>query len=85
MMQLEELPNIGKTIAKKLHTIGIYTQKDLKEVGSVRAYKFLQAQSIAKLPICYNLYSLEGAIRGIKWTELSQEIKDKLKKEINRK
>ena len=37
MKELEKLPNIGKTVAEKLNTIGVTTEQELEEMGSKNA------------------------------------------------
>ncbi len=77
---LSELQNIGKTVASRLHEIGITNEVELKKLGSAKAYKWLSEQNSGKhLPICYYLYSLEGAIQDKHWDELSEKEKTKLR------
>ena len=37
MKKLTDLPNIGKELAKQLYSIGIISQQDLIDIGSVEA------------------------------------------------
>ena len=74
-MRLEHAKNIGKTIAKKLITIGIKNMDDLQKTGSVEAFKRMQIMTPEKLPVCYNLYSLEGALQNRRWSEFSDSEK----------
>lgn len=76
---LTELKNIGKTLAKKLNEIEVYTKADLKKIGAVKAYQWLGDKSPNKLPVCYYLYSLEGALQNKDWRDLSDEHKHSLK------
>ena len=74
------LRNIGKTVATRLHEIGVSNEDQLKKMGSAKAYKWLSLQSPEKrLPVCYYLYSLEGAIRNIHWDELTEKEKAQLR------
>ncbi len=84
MNELQELPNIGKTLASRLNSIGIFTYEDLKSVGSVMIYKHLQSRSTTHLPLCYNLYSLEAALRGISWRDLTKDEKQRLKSAVDK-
>jgi len=53
---LSELKNIGKTVASKLHELGITNEAELRELGSAKAYKWLSEQNPEKrLPVCYYL------------------------------
>lgn len=63
--------NIGPTIAARLKTIGIHTIGDLRTVGAATAYKKLkEAYPKVTLPVCYYLYSLQGAVDGMHWNAL---------------
>lgn len=78
---LSELQNIGKTVASKLHDIGITNEFELKELGAAKAYQYLSAQNPGKhLPVCYYLYSLEGAIQGKHWDAFSEKEKARLRR-----
>ena len=77
---LYELQNIGKTVASRLHEIGITNEAELRKLGSAKAYKWLSENNPDKhLPVCYYLYSLEGAIRDKHWDSLSEKEKTKLR------
>lgn len=77
---LTSLQNIGKTLAQKLNNIDIRSETDLKRIGSVKAYKWLQnKEPTKKLPLCYYLYSLEGAILNKDWRELTEGEKEQLR------
>lgn len=81
MGELSTLPNIGKTVEQQLNEVGIETIKQLIEIGSKKAW--LRIKSIDD-PACINrLYALEGAVRGIRWHNLSEEIKIELKEFYN--
>jgi len=78
MKKVTDLPNIGKTLAQKLNTIGIQTEQDLKEIGSEDA--IIKIATLEQSGTCINmLYALEGAIQGIRWHGLSRERKEELK------
>lgn len=77
---LSELQNIGKTVASRLHEIGITNEAELRKVGAAKAYKWLSEQNPDKhLPVCYYLYSLEGAIQDKHWDAFSEKEKTKLR------
>ena len=82
MSQLRDLRNIGATLAKRLEEIEIFSKTDLKAVGSAMAYRQLQANYPGShLPLCYYLYSLEGALQDRDWRSFT----DKEKAEMQRK
>lgn len=77
MKKLTELPNIGKTLEEKLNEAGIYTEDDLKKAGSENA--IIKLSTIENSGVCINmLYTLEGAIQGIRWHNLDKNRKQEL-------
>ncbi len=78
---VEALKNIGATLSARLATIGVSTRADLARMGPAKAYRLLNAQAGKRLPVCYNLYSLEAALRDMDWRQLSEADKQALKHE----
>lgn len=77
MKQLSDLPNIGKTVEKKLIEVGIETPEQLIVLGAEQAFIRL---AIEDEGACYNmLCALEGAIQGIRWHNLDKSRKEELK------
>ena len=77
MGKLSTLPNISTILEKELHTISIKTQQDLRAAGSKVAFSNLwQNDPSACLS---KLYALEGAVQGIRWHRLSDDVKANLK------
>ena len=73
---LSNVINIGKDTKTKLEQVGIDSFEKLKSIGYEQA--FLRLQSIDPGACLNLLYSLEGAIEGIKWHNLSVEKKQEL-------
>lgn len=81
---LSSLKNIGPTIQKRLQEIGINSKNDLKRIGPVLAYQKIQSKNQGKtVPVCYYLYSLQGALDNKHWDKISQKKKQKLLDQIN--
>jgi len=77
MNDLTSLPNLGKELVQRLHEVGVNTVLELKQMGSEQA--FLRLRAIDPCA-CFNmLCSLEGAIQGVRWHNLSSERKQELK------
>lgn len=78
MGELSELPNIGNEVEKQLNAVGIFTFEDLKALGAEQAW--LRIQTIDESACIHRLLALEGAIQGVKKTQLEeirrQELKD---------
>lgn len=81
MGELSTLPNIGKTVEQQLNEVGIETIKQLVEIGSKQAW--LRIRSIDDSACINRLYALEGAVEGIRWHNLSEEVKAELKEFYN--
>lgn len=77
MGELANLPNIGKVVERQLQEAGITTAGQLKEIGSKQAW--LKIKAIDDSACIHRLLALEGAIEGVKKTELSAEKKAELK------
>jgi len=79
---LKGLKNIGPTIAARLGEVGISTVGDLRRVGVVKAFQMVRANNADKtIPVCYYLYSLQGALQGVHWDALSKQTKHRLARE----
>ncbi|MGN9163218.1 TfoX/Sxy family protein [Clostridium sulfidigenes] len=81
MSKLSDLPNIGKKLEEQLNEVGIETIEQLKEVGSKQAW--LDIKAIDDSACINRLCALEGAIQGIRWHNLSDEVKRELKQFYN--
>ena len=81
-MNILNAKNIGPTIGKRLNELGIFTLADLAEVTPVKAYQTLTKKYPNKtFPVCYYMYSLEGALVDLHWDDLPQTEKNRLLKE----
>jgi len=82
---LKGAKNIGSMIIKRLNEIGVYSLADLAELSPVKAYKKICEQNPDKtFPVCYYLYSLEGALLDLHWDELPKNLKIDLLKQAGR-
>ena len=77
MGELAFLPNIGTIVEKQLLDVGIENYEQLKEIGAEEAW--LRIQKIDPSTCIHRLLTLEGAIKAIKKSELSNERKEELK------
>jgi len=80
-VKLSELPNIGNALEKRLIEAGIKDSEQLKKIGSKDA--FISLRNMDSSTCLNTLYALEGAIQGIRWHYLSDDIKEDLKKFYN--
>lgn len=82
---LKNAKNIGSTVLKKLNEIGVYSLADLATVTPAKAYqKICRNYPGETIPVCYYLYSLEGALRDVHWNDLPLEVKECLKRQVGK-
>ena len=77
MGELTRLPNISKVIEGKLMEVGISTAQELCELGSKEA--FLRLRMKDPTACLSMLCALEGAVQGVRWHHLPDEVKAELK------
>jgi DNA transformation protein and related proteins len=81
--KLTELKNIGEKIASRLILVGIETETDLRRVGAVAAYQLIRKKYPNEtLPLCYYLYSFEGALTDKHWDEIGDAKKAQLRSQL---
>lgn len=81
---LKGAKNIGATIERRLNEIGVFTMADLAEMTPVKAYQNICQQNPGKtFPVCYYLYSLQGALLDLHWDDLPQKLKTSLRKQVD--
>lgn len=81
---LKGLVNIGPTIATRFMEVGISTVGDLRRVGVAKAYRMVRDNNPDRsIPVCYYLYSLQGALQGVHWDAVSEQTKRRLTKEVS--
>ena len=81
MARLRDLPGLGPKSEQWLHEVGIETELQLKQVGAIRAFIRLRAESSIK-PSLNFLYALVGAIEGKQWLAVAQNEKGRLLMEL---
>lgn len=77
MGELSKLPNIGSKLESQLNQVGIESFEQLEKIGSKQAW--LDIKAIDSSACINRLCALEGAIQGIRWHSLSDEVKHELK------
>ncbi len=77
MGELSGLINIGEELERQLHLIDIHTREDLARYGSTEAW--LRIKAIDPSACINRLMGLEGALQGIRWHNLPEEEKKRLK------
>ncbi|MDR2046513.1 MAG: TfoX/Sxy family protein [Clostridiales bacterium] len=72
---------LGKTMQKKLKSVGINSMEELRKIGSKEAVFRLKAQYPSTCVVI--LYHLEAALRGIEIKALDFSLKTELKEFFN--
>lgn len=81
--KLTELKNIGKKIAGRLNEVGIFSEDELRVHGAVEAHRMIKEKYPNEtLPVCYYLYSFEGALFDKHWDDIGEKRKRELKDKI---
>ncbi|MFO7789317.1 MAG: TfoX/Sxy family protein [Bacteroidota bacterium] len=81
MTKLSEALNIGKVLELKLESVGIDSLEELKKVGAENA--FAKVKQIDKNAGRSILFAMDGAVQGVKWHEIPEERKEKLREYFN--
>lgn len=77
MSELQKLPNIGSVAEKLLIQAGIVTPEMLRSLGSKEAFLRIRLQD--PTACIHMLYGIEGAVEGIRDTDLPEKVKQELK------
>ena len=81
---LIDLKNIGDKLASRLNEVGIFCEDELRALGAIKVHQMIQEKyPEERLPVCYYLYSFEGAIKNIHWNDLDTAKKEELKRAIS--
>lgn len=77
MGELSTLPNIAGALEAQLADVDITSIEELKRVGSREAWLRILARDPSACIM--RLSALEGAIQGVRWHHLDEELKQSLK------
>jgi len=77
MSELLSLPNVGRVLEKNLIAAGICSAGELRKVGAKEA--FIRIRAIDSGACLHMLYGLQGAVEGIRDTDLSESTKEDLR------
>ena len=78
---LAGLTNIGPKTAERLRAVGVANPGDLRRVGAIEAFDRVE-RDFPQPTTLVLLYALEGALRGVPWTALSEEVKTDLRARV---
>jgi DNA transformation protein len=76
-IRLSHLVNIGAKTEHLLNEVDIWTQQELQEIGPVEAWKRIKERHPEQARLdC--LYALQGALLGVPWHKLPEDVVDEL-------
>jgi TfoX/Sxy family transcriptional regulator of competence genes len=78
--ELLQMKNLGKTSVLWLHAVGIHSAGELRRRGAAAAYRAVLARGFNASRVL--LYSIEGALLDLHWSELPHEHKRRLLDEV---
>jgi DNA transformation protein and related proteins len=80
--ELSQLRNIGPTIEQRLREVQINTRRELEAIGPVEAFRRIKEKHPDRtIPVCYYLYSFQGALLDVHWEALPEDMKALLRRE----
>jgi DNA transformation protein and related proteins len=79
--ELAKLRNLGEVSARALNRVGIHTEAELREMGSVNAYRLVVLHGHD--PSLNFLWAMEGALRGISWLDIPRADRERLEQEVS--
>lgn len=72
--ELTDLKNTGKKLADRLNEVGIFSEDDFRLVGAAGAHQMIKKKYPDEtLPVCYYLYSFEGALTDKHWNAIGEK------------
>ena len=81
--RIEDLPNLGPFMARKLADIGIMNEAELRTLGAVGAYWRLKFQFGNEITL-NALWAMDAALSGIDWRDVSALRKRQLRAALAR-
>ncbi len=79
--KIEDLPNLGPYMARRLADIGVNTAGELRALGAVEAYRRLKFQFGREMTL-NALWAMEAALVGLDCRRLSNEHKQALRTQL---
>ncbi|PIQ75967.1 hypothetical protein COU78_03320 [Candidatus Peregrinibacteria bacterium CG10_big_fil_rev_8_21_14_0_10_49_24] len=77
---IKDLPNLGRACEEWFARIGIHTKGDIEKIGIVRLYAMMK--EIKPNASIVLLWALFGAMNDMRFDEVPDEIKEKLRAQL---
>jgi DNA transformation protein len=75
---LDDLPNVGPTLAAELRAAGIVSVHQLRTLGARSAWARLRDVNRER-DCASSLLALEGALRGVRWMAMDRAERDRIR------
>jgi DNA transformation protein and related proteins len=75
------MKNMGPKSREWLASVGVYTLDDVAKLGVVETYKRVKAAYPEKVSLNL-LWGLQAALLDLPWNELSSDMKEELKRQV---
>lgn len=79
---MTKLRNIGPKSTERLAAVGVHSLEDVERLGVVETYLRVKAAFPNRVSLNL-LWGLQGALMGIPWNQIPDDIKQDLLKQIN--
>jgi DNA transformation protein len=79
---MTKLRNIGPKSTERLAAVGVHSLEDVERLGVVETYLRVKAAFPDRVSLNL-LWGLQGALMGIPWNQIPDDIKQDLLKQIN--
>jgi DNA transformation protein len=79
---MTKLRNIGPKSTERLAAVDVYSLEDVERLGVVETYLRVKAAFPDRVSLNL-LWGLQGALMGIPWNQIPDDIKQDLLKQIN--
>ncbi len=77
---IPRLLNLGPASARMLEAVGVRTEAELRAMGAVGAFRLLTLRGYR--PSMNLVWAIEGALRGIHWNALPEDVRQALSDEL---
>lgn len=78
---IERVMNVGPKTATWLKAVGVHTEADLHRLGYADVWRRLKARDPRQVSL-NALYGLYGAVHGVKWSHIPEEVREALRAEV---
>lgn len=79
---IEDMPNLGPYISRRLMEIGVRNEVDLRKLGAPLAFHRLRFRFGREITLSA-LWAMDGALLGVDWRRIPQDRKMELRRQLS--